>query len=472
MKKLVGLVALLGVFLTSCADLKVEIPEYEAPGKIVRLDQGWNAQEWLEFHHTPQGTQLLPYQWFMALEQPCLSLFECDPLHDDAYLSRFGFLSSIKDEKLNPDGLPVGFAAQQDFTDPLTGKSFPVVGLTCAACHTGELRYDGYAVRIEGGPAMIELAQFQKAVGLAVGLTEKVPGRFGRFADRVLGEDASEEARDALEKAFGEVLADGLARNAALKEQKAEGVAAGFIRTDALARIGNEVFGFDMKINGNLVPPDAPVRFPQIWDSSWLTWVQYNSSISDPLVRNIGESLGVRASAKLYGPDAGEFKNSVYLDGLRTVEHLLAGNEPFGGLTSPKWPEVFPTIDEGKRARGAELYEEHCEKCHLPSIEELKVDLASEEPKYWWENSLGLRLLIVRDIKVDFMGTDPRQAMNFINRKADAGDLAPGQLSAADGLKVVTEGIALRFFEERSIPPRTTARMARHARSEGSADSR
>ncbi|MEJ7604889.1 MAG: hypothetical protein WKF37_01130 [Bryobacteraceae bacterium] len=47
---------------------------------------------------------------------------------------------------------------------------------------------------------------------------------------------------------------------------------------------------------------------PQIWDSSWFNWVQYNSSISDPLVRNIGEALGVRAVAKLYGSDASAYE--------------------------------------------------------------------------------------------------------------------------------------------------------------------
>ena len=49
----------------------------------------------------------------------------------------------------------------------------------------------------------------------------------------------------------------------------------------------------------NYAPANAPVRFPQIWDASWFNWVQYNSSIADPLARNIGEALGVRAVAKL-----------------------------------------------------------------------------------------------------------------------------------------------------------------------------
>ena len=453
MQRPIAFAALLCMWLASCANLRVDIPEYEAPGKLVRLEQGWTEQEWLQFHHTPQGTRLARYEWFMALEQPCLSLFRCDPFSDPVYLARFGFLASAKDPALNPGGLPIGFARQEDFTDPETGESYPVVGLTCAACHTGELRYGEYAVRIEGGPAVVELALFQRALGLAMVLTQKIPGRFGRFADRVLGENASEDARAGLEEQFDRALAAGLAERDTAESRKIYANPAGFARTDALTRIGNQVFAVDMKNDDNLAPANAAVCFPQIWDASWLSWVQYNSSIADPLVRNIGEALGVRAVVKLYGPDATEFKNSVHMPGLRLVEDLLAGPAPFEGLTSPRWPDVFPPLDPAKVARGAELYQQHCAKCHLPPIEELKADLVSEEPRYWWQNSLGVRLLQVRDIKVDFLGTDPLQAMDFLQRTADTGGLGKGRVSAAEGLRIVTEAIAQKFFETAGIAP-------------------
>ena len=67
---------------------------------------------------------------------------------------------------------------------------------------------------------------------------------------------------------------------------------AGFARTDALTRIGNQVFAVDMQNNRNFAQSNAAVRYPQIWDASWFNWVQYNSSISDPLIRNIGEASG------------------------------------------------------------------------------------------------------------------------------------------------------------------------------------
>src|SRR6266851_1719108 len=99
----------------------VYVPEYRnPPEQFIRAEQGWTDDQRLHFHHTPQGTRLVPYNWFMALEQPCLSLFSCELFADKTYLARFGFLASPVESKLNPDGLPIGFARQEDFYDPDT----------------------------------------------------------------------------------------------------------------------------------------------------------------------------------------------------------------------------------------------------------------------------------------------------------------------------------------------------------------
>ncbi|MGH9629680.1 MAG: di-heme-cytochrome C peroxidase [Bryobacteraceae bacterium] len=433
--------------------VRVVIPAYQAPGEIVYLQQGWNAEERQQFYHTAQGTRLLPYEWFMALEQPCLKLTACEPFAANTYLGRFGFLQGQPDPKLNPDGLPVGFARQERFYDPVTKQTYPVVGLTCAACHTGELHYGKYAVRIEGGPAMIEISEFQKALGIALGLTQKFPFRFGRFADKVLGPGASEEKKQALRARLDRSLETALAELKATDQAKIYVNPAGFARTDALTRIGNQVFAVDMKNDANYAPANAPVRYPQIWDASWFTWVQYNSSIADPLVRNVGEALGVRAAAKLYGDDAARYDSSVDIAGLKKLEDLLSGPAPYQGLTSPKWPAVFPALDTEKVARGAELYKQHCQGCHLPPVEELQKDLASDNPKYWVENGQKRRFLRVSDIPVDHVGTDPHEAMDFINRKADTGDLKLGTVSAAVGLDTVTNAIVDSFFEKMQFTP-------------------
>jgi hypothetical protein len=449
-------------------EITVRLPEYRRPPEVVRLDQNWTTAQRKRFHHTPQGTRLIPYEWFKALEQPCLSPLGCGMFADTAYLTRFGFIPSEPDPELNPDGFPVGFAIDREFTDPSNKKAYPVVGLNCAACHTNELHHGQHAVLIEGGPAPIDVAVFQKALGLALAFNTSFPfriGRYSRFERRVLGANASDAQKAELKASFDAFLQSALAEKKIVDERHIYDEAAGFRRTDALTRIGNQVFGADTKIDANYAVSTAPVRFPQIWDASWFNWVQYNSSIADPLVRNIGEALGVRAVAKLYGPDAGEFDSSVNVKGLRTLEDLLAGPGPLQGLASPKWPTVFPALDQPKVARGAELYQQHCQACHLPSRQDLLADLdaaykTGAEAKHWWKNDLGNWFIKVTDVKMEYVGTDPHEATDFKNRTADSGDLKKGVVSARVGLDLVTRGIGTRFYTKNNIPPEQHAMWA------------
>jgi hypothetical protein len=170
---------------------------------------------------------------------------------------------------------------------------------------------------------MIEVAAFQKALGLALGFNTTFPfkyGRYGRFERNVLGPNATDEQKAELGRRVDAFVSAARHQADVTKERKIYDNPAGFMRTDALTRIGNQVFASNTNIDDNYAVADSPVRFPQIWDASWFNWVQYNSSIADPLARNIGEALGVRAVAKLYGPDAGEFENSINMAGLRALE--------------------------------------------------------------------------------------------------------------------------------------------------------
>lgn len=444
---------------TRLDEFRVVIPEYQRPSDVVTLDQRWTDQQRHQFHHTPQGTRLLPADWFRALEQPCFSPFGCDLFADPAYLSRFGFIPSHKDD-LNPDELPIGFAIDKDFVDPIDKHAYPVVGLTCAACHTGELYYGKSAVQVEGAPGMIEVAAFQKALGLALAFTDTFPmsvGRYRRFEQRVLGPNATDAQKTGLKTQVDAYMAAAQHQLDVTEAGHIYDNGAGFMRTDALARIGNQVFAADANIDANYAVANAPVRFPQIWDASWFNWVQYNSSISDPLARNIGEALGVRAVVKLFGSDAATFENSVNIRGLRWIEETLAGPKPLQGLAPPKWPAVFPSLDQSKVAAGSVLYKERCQQCHLPPRDELLSDLAAasydkaQESKYWWQNASGNWFLKVSDVELDWVGTDPHEAADFKNRTASTGDLGKGTVSAAAGLDLVTGGIAERFFRLQNV---------------------
>ncbi len=442
-----AIVAFKVLLLSKLEALHVEIPAYQEPGDLKKLPQGWSEEERTWFHHTPQGTQIMPYKWFLALEQPCITPWSCGKFSDQEYLGRFGFIAGVPDTNLNPAGLPVGFAVDQQFRNPLDGSMSPAVGFTCAACHTAELHYGNHAVRIEGAPAMVNLDEFLKALGIALGLTDKWPFRYPRFERNVLGPNATPAQKVALRQEFNSFLTAG-------KTEKGEGdkrgiydTAEGFGRTDALARIGNVVFALDMNNWDNLAHANAPVRFPQIWDAPWFTWVQYNASISNPMSRNIGEALGVKAPAKLYGCCAAKLQNTVLFQKLWDLEKLLSGPAPYKGLTSPQWPDVFPPLDATKVARGKKLYKEMCMGCHLAPVDELK-DLLSTGKDPWWKRDKDQPhpFLNVEVRPIDFVGTDPNQAMDFLTRTADSGDLKMGCLTGAEGLDNIIKKMALNFY--------------------------
>ena len=442
------------ISLTGCQQLRevfgdrpsAKMPAYH-PVDVQFIQQNWTPDQRTWFYHSAQGTELLPYKWFMALEQPHIKFFGQVPkFSDTACLTRFGFLPDPVSTK-NPEGFPVGFA-KGTIIDVNTGQSVEVVGLTCAACHTGQLEYRGKGVRIDGGSSSADLASFQTELGYAVAFTDKIPGRFDRFARAVLGDNASDADKQKLRQEFEAFLNAGLAEKNAADAGKLYAAAGGFGRTDALARIGNFVFGTELD-NANLRVANAPVSFPPIWYTSWFAWVQYNASIQQPMVRNIGEALGVRARVNLTDP-AKLYQSTVDVKEQWEMESLIAGATAFNGLKPPAWPEaVFGPIDQAKAQRGAELYKQQCQHCHLPPVNSPEL----QDPKYWEAGLKGHSFLKLNVIPLDEIGTDPREATDWANRTAVTGPLGLGTVSAAEGLRVVTGKIRDMNYDALGLTP-------------------
>ncbi len=394
------------------------IPTYTPVTKSIWLDQGWSDDQRQWFHHASQGTDTLPipYAWFLALERPQLSLGSPGLLSDGAYLDRFGFISSPKSVD-NPDGLPIGFT-RTAATDPSTGAAFDHVGFTCAACHTGRLDYKGTGILIDGGPAMTDVGTFRKAVANAILLTAKLPDRLHRFAGRVLGPGYSLKQLLQLKIALDRTVVQGLGMQLAHAGEKAS-LTEGFGRIDALNSIGNEVFSDQMKIKANYAPLTAPVAYPHIWGTAWFDWVQYNSSIEQPMVRNAGEAMGVRALVNYGTGPTPRFTSTVPIDQLAKIEELLAGKDQptdgsrFTGLRAPRWPAALPPINTPMAAAGAKLYTQYCSSCHLAPV---------DSPAFWQSsawlpvNGDGKRFLRPVVTAVDDIGTDEAQAVDMKNR--------------------------------------------------------
>ncbi len=446
------------------------LPAAAPPKKAYWLDQNWSDADRFWTHHASQGTATLPipYDWFMALEQPGLSLWSAPGLlSDSAYLARIGFIPSPRSLAADPgilktygygqeraaahpatpstglrwtpsdnrDGLPVGFARTQVPLDPRDKKLSPDrIGLNCAACHTSHIEYRGVSLRFDGGPAMLNLNALERAVSLSLFYTLKTPGRFTRFADRVLGRSASEEDREKLRsglaKAFDSIVVAARASGASEAASGQADTPENFGRLDALNRIGNRLFYEDLggpaggdAIAGNFHATDAPVRFPALWSAPWFAWAEYDASIEQPLVRNVGEALGVGALIDLKDGAEGKnlFASTVALQNIVWIEDLLRGGDFFspdaGGLRAPKWPAaVFPgdpawAVDPARVAKGRALYAELCAGCHLgpladPVFDTDYPDEALRRSDAWQKNGA----LALRQIPVSVIGTDPAQS--------------------------------------------------------------
>jgi hypothetical protein len=392
----------------------------------VRLGQGWSAQEAEEFYYTPQGSQLIPYAWFLALEvKDRETLFR-----DNSHMAQLGYITASPDSGRNPDGLPVGFV-QDSGTEPLltsaddigspspppstgpagtTGGSTKWLGITCAACHTGELRHGAETFRIDGGPAMADHETFSSELALSLEATHRDDAKFTRFAQRVLGASYNSGAAGKLRAdltAYTDSFKQAVERNAAPHPY-------GFARLDAFGAIFNQVTEVALGIPGNHAPSDAPVSFPFLWGAPALDWVQWNGSVDNPLARNVGEVMGVYGNFTLDPePKEKQFTSSVNLRNLHRMEEQLSR------LSAPEWPEQhFGAIDKAKADAGKQLYERTCGKaCHFVRNDSGSFPMTKP-------NKFGKQFVRTAMIPVGVIGTDPMMVKRFV-RMVDPGVLRP-----------------------------------------------
>ena len=427
----------------------LEVPRIERPQTVAWLAQNWTGDQRHRFYHLAQGSELLPYAWFLALEQPRITITGAPLFKEDSYLAGFGLIPDSANGQ-NPDALPVGFARDDGFLDPYTGQKTVVLGFTCAACHTGELFYGDQAIRIDAGPSLLNLQKFTEALGLAVAWTYYDPLRFRRFSDRVLGPNHPHADQVLLRQALKYYLDTSYAEYKANRHLFPTDE--GYGRTDALARIGNFVFGTELNNRKNMAVGDGPVNFPPIWDVSWMDWVQYNASIHQPMGRNVGEAMGVRSRINLLGYPGVQFQNTIHVENLHEIETLLGGDAVGGGAWSPKWPEnILGKIDGEKAAKGEKLYNELCLHCHqLPMLSE-----EGRKPEHWTSdaNSEGRQFFKVTQIPLKEIGTDPREAQNFAARTADSGPLGLGIISARAGLLYISQKIIDQAYAKLALTP-------------------
>ncbi len=388
------------------------------------LPQGWTPAESMWFYNTTQGSDLLPYDFFLALEKPGTSeLFRSnDNLNSYRYLPQKATWS-------NPDGLRVGFVK-----DHYKGKDY--LGFTCAACHTSQMNYNNIGIRIDGGPAGTDMDTFLKDLTEALCKTrdsaevrerfvKKVMERghydsddavvtdlkryaqrmtvynvvnhsetrygysrldaFGRIYNRVLEHILTQrEINQLLTLTVGEMVKEGKLTQEELNSiQSIESgsVLSGDQRDHIIERLVQALplktqLRMSLKIFNR---PDAPVSYPFLWDIPQHDYVQWNGLGANaglgPVGRNTGEVIGVFGTLDWAEEPGTSLSSFIGGQGIKAthisfkssidVHNLRLIENQLKELRSPQWPEdILPKIDHERWTRGERLFTTYCESCH------------------------------------------------------------------------------------------------------------
>lgn len=381
------------VFMLICgiagAQTQLDKPAY--------LNQGWSTHDRAMYYSTSQGSQLMPYNWFLALEQP-----DSETLFRGDSLARFGYLAN-PDKTNNPDSLPLGFVKDG-------GENNDWVGMNCSACHTNQFRFTGKTLRIDGGPTDADFWAFLSEMGLALSQTSvsSDDAKFKRFANRILLSPRSEENELQLYR-YVKDFSDEF--NYLLTSSRSD-VAWGPARLDAFGMIFNRATAVDMRDWSNAHKANAPVSYPFLWDTHWHNVVQWNGSAPNTLeierlARNIGEAIGVFAHTDIKK----SFVPPLFFKSTVKRANQLALEKKLSKLRSPIWPRDLSAIDSKKAALGAKLYQTNCVSCHAIT-----------------PRNKPLRSIRVTMTPLTEVGTDPWMVTNARNLTSKSGILQGVQM--------------------------------------------
>ncbi len=343
-----------------------DIVVVDADGAIpsrTKLSQAWSDDTRERFWFTSQGSEIMPYDWFTWLEQSDNSKL----FRNSEFIESLGYLPQASSE-LNPSGLPIGFTITRARNNKPRG-----FGLNCAACHTNQVDYNGLNILVEGAPTLANFVKFYSEIVKSLNSTHVNNDKFERFAKKVLKDNYSESTASELRFKVEELARSTAERQAVndLPSHYPEDFTS-YARLDAFGNIMNAGSAFGLHNLSNKNFPTGPVSYPFLWGTHQSDVVQWNASapntpIIGPLVRNVGEVVGVFGGLsidpapwwqQLIGIDVA-YSSSVDFRGLGELESWIRD------LRSPEYPEnILPPLDIEKVARGAIIYDKQCKSCH------------------------------------------------------------------------------------------------------------
>jgi len=322
-----------------------------AVDKMIVLEQGWDDETKARFRTTGQGSLIIPYDWFLFLEQAN----NTELFRSNENIERLHYIPQEPDA-WNPDGVPIGFAKS---FDPKTKRQW--MGLNCAACHTSKISYRNKNILIDGAPAMGDFQAFIQQLEAAQKDTLENKGKFERFAKNVLGNNYSEGSAKELKSKLTKVTHE-RSNNNKINTSKTD---YGYGRLDGFGITWNNLAVEFLGIPENQIDPNAPASYPFLWGSLHSDYMQWsgsapNTPIIGTTLRVAGEIWGTFGHAAITpGENPPGYASSVPFE---DVDKLLGWIEE---LRSPQWPEdILPKIDTKMAASGKIHYQKNCQQCH------------------------------------------------------------------------------------------------------------
>ena len=391
--------------------------------------QGLTQQEADALYHVAEGSEGVPYVWLLALESPVTH----KPFLE--HPERFGLLADPK-SKL-PVGFSEVVPVDLEFAGVRmagatcaachvgevrrNGQSMRIIG--------GPSMFNAHSFTSELGQALTDTAKHpehlmhfvqrliqlekedHKAVAHAIPaasqahmkahldglIKDSAKGSLGSEVRAHLGQPASKGAKisgaihafvskaktaghDALSKLNPkqrieamEHVVEGLRHTGAMLENRAalmmltakqgkeQVVVPGAGRVDAFGTAMHRLYA-----KQGVPAPYSPVSFPEVWDASRTTWYHYDGNTDSIVERNAGNARGL---GFVYDPKS--YASSLLPRSIHSAEATFWKTKP------PVWPQqMLGAIDQGKAAKGEQIFKQTCAGCHVDKTFEL-VDLAT-----------------------------------------------------------------------------------------------
>ena len=380
-------------------------------------------------YHLAEGSEIFPLDWLMSLRnlktgKPFLENPERFGLIQDPEMLEIPGLGGVR----LPIGLTIGTpkdvasvaAAIKRSPGPPDPRGIRMVGVNCAACHVGRLRFDHKDLPIiEGAPNTFNIDSFYQELFESAAKTVLNRDKFEAFLTDLGNLGAKSEISTILVKTFDRIKTNpysvrsiaekaiinlvgntlqGVDLQALQKEATVlhrivellkhrpkneadpikrfrDAYGLFFNRLEFLRALVSlhtagqqltnpgpgriDAFGNVRRLvftNAPKIPVNAPVSFPHLWGIRQLEWFHWDGNTNSFMERNIGQAMGLGAIA-----DIETGASTILPLQIHTLEAL------FSQLSPPHWPEEqFGVVDTGSEPyrRGAALYLQHCAKCH------------------------------------------------------------------------------------------------------------